>query len=141
VEIVTRSGSNALHGDLFEFIRNDAFGSAHEYFGTGASTYKRNQFGGVAGGPIVKNKLFFFGGFQGTTQRASPGNTIAFVPTQAMVSGDFTQFESAACGRSAPLRGPFSESRRELDLVALHRPASRIQHQGRPDHHRPEQYQ
>jgi Carboxypeptidase regulatory-like domain len=118
VEIVTRSGSNALHGDLFEFIRNDAFGSAHEYFGTGASTYKRNQFGGVIGGPIVKNKLFFFSGFQGTTQRASPGNTIAFVPTEAMLSGDFTQFESSGCGRSAPLRGPFSGNKIDPNLLS-----------------------
>jgi hypothetical protein len=118
VEIVTRSGSNSLHGDLFEFIRNDAFGSAHEYFGIGASTYKRNQFGGTIGGAIVKNKLFFFGGFQGTLQRASPGNSIAFVPTQAMLSGDFTQFESAACGRSVPLRGPFSGNRVDPTLFS-----------------------
>jgi hypothetical protein len=107
VEVVTPSGSNAFHGDLFEFIRNDGFGSAREDFSAGASTYKRNQFGGTAGGPIKKNKLFFFGGYQGTTQRASPDNTIAFVPTAAMMNGDFTAFESAACNRPAALKAPF----------------------------------
>lgn len=107
VEIVTPSGTNSFHGDLFEFIRNDAFGSAREYFSNGSSTYKRNQFGGTVGGPIKKNKLFFFGGFQETTQRASPGNTIAFVATPAMLNGDFTQFESAACNRPTPLKAPF----------------------------------
>ncbi len=127
VEVVTPSGTNSLHGDLFEFIRNDAFGSAREYFGTGASTYKRNQFGGTVGGPILKNKLFFFGGFQGTTQRASPGNTIAFVPTQTMLNGDFTQFESAACGRPAPLRAPFAANR--IDPKLFSPPAMYISNQ------------
>ena len=75
VEVVTRSGTNGLHGDLFEFIRNDAFGSAREYLATKDSTYKRHNYGGTIGGAIKKNKLFYFGGFQGTTQRASPNNT------------------------------------------------------------------
>jgi len=107
VEIVTRSGTNSLHGSLFEFIRNDGFGSAREYLATKDSTYKRHQFGGVVGGAIKKNKLFFFGGAQETTQRASPNSTVGFFPTQAMVNGDFTAFESAACGRPAPLAAPF----------------------------------
>lgn len=121
VEIVTKSGGNAFHGDIFEFLRSDGFGSAREYFSTGASTYKRNQFGGTIGGPIKKNKLFFFGGYQGTTQRASPSNTIAFVPTQAMLNGDFTAFNSAACNRPAPLRGPFVNNR--IDPTLLSPPA------------------
>jgi carboxypeptidase family protein len=107
VEVVTRSGSNALHGDLFEFIRNDGFGSAREYLATKDSTYKRHQFGGTVGGAIQKNKLFFFGGYQQTTQRASPNNSTAVFPTQAMINGDFRAFQSAACGRPAPLPAPF----------------------------------
>jgi len=107
VEIVTRSGTNALHGDLFEFIRNDAFGSAREYLAAKDSTYKRHQFGGTVGGAIKKNKLFFFGGYQQTTQRASPNNTTAIFPTQAMIGGDFRAFETAACGRPTPLAAPF----------------------------------
>jgi len=107
VEVVTPSGTNSLHGDLFEFIRNDAFGSAREYLSTKDSTYKRHNFGGTIGGAIKKNKLFFFGGFQGTTQRASPNNSIIFFPTPDMLKGDFRTFESAACGRPAPLPPPF----------------------------------
>ncbi len=118
VEIVTRSGSNSLHGDLFEFIRNDAFGSAREYRATKASTYKRHQFGGTAGGAIIKNKLFFFGGYQGTTQRASPNATPAVFPTQAMVNGDFTAFQSAACGRPTPLGTPFVNNKVDPALFA-----------------------
>ena len=107
VEVVTPSGTNSLHGDLFEFIRNDAFGSAREYLATGDSTYKRHNFGGTIGGAIKKNKLFFFGGFQGSTQRASPNNSIIFFPTPDMLKGDFRRFESSACGRPTPLPPPF----------------------------------
>ncbi|PWT97409.1 MAG: TonB-dependent receptor, partial [Terriglobia bacterium] len=57
VSIVTRSGTNDFHGDLFEFLRNDGFGSAREYFSPVASTYKRNQFGGTIGGRIQRDKL------------------------------------------------------------------------------------
>ena len=127
VEIVTRSGTNEFHGDLFEFLRNDAFGSAHEYFGTGASTYKRNQFGGTVGGPILKNKLFFFGGYQETTQRASPNNSISFVATPAMLNGDFTAFESAACNRPTPLKTPFAGNK--IDPALLSTPAKYISNQ------------
>src|SRR5438094_5750381 len=73
VSAVTKSGTNAFHGDLFEFVRNDLF-NAKNYFAavdpkTGnkvRSTLKRNQYGGTIGGPIRRDKLFFFGGYQGT---------------------------------------------------------------------------
>jgi Carboxypeptidase regulatory-like domain len=101
VSVVTRSGSNEIHGDLFEFLRNDGFGSAREYFAKGASTYKRNQFGGTLGGPIVKNKLFYFAGFQGTLARLNPGNSTSTVPTAAVLAGDWTTFASPACNAGA----------------------------------------
>jgi hypothetical protein len=106
VSIVTKSGTNELHGGLFEFLRNDGFGSAREYFSPVASTYKRNQFGGTIGGPIKKDKLFFFGGYQGTTIRqALPVSTI--VPTPAVMAGDWSTFASAGCNGGVPktLRG------------------------------------
>jgi hypothetical protein len=106
VSVVTRSGANEFHGDLFEFLRNDGFGSAREYFSPVASTYKRNQFGGVIGGPVKKDKLFFFGGYQGTTIRQALPNT-TIVPTAAVMGGDWTAFASAGCNGGAPktLRG------------------------------------
>src|SRR5438477_4487302 len=96
VSAVTKSGTNAFHGDLFEFVRNDLF-NARSYFATKSSTLKRHQFGGTVGGPIKKNKLFFFAGYQGTTVRQDPADTRAFVPTAAMLAGDFTTFASPAC--------------------------------------------
>jgi Carboxypeptidase regulatory-like domain len=120
VSVVTKSGTNQFHGDAFEFLRNDLF-NATNYFAvvnpqTGKkaqSTLKRNQFGGTAGGPIVKNKLFFFGGYQGTIRHQDPQATRAFVPTAAVLAGDWTQMTSAACnnGRAVTLRAPFVNNR------------------------------
>ncbi len=104
VSIVTRSGSNEVHGDLFEFMRNDGFGSAREYFSTTSSSLKRNQFGGTVGGPIKKNKIFYFGGFQSTILHHSPGNSTAVVPTQQMLEGNWTTF--AKCNNET-LKAPF----------------------------------
>src|SRR5262249_2160612 len=82
VNSVTKSGTNDLHGDVFEFVRNDLF-NARNYFATTNSTLKRNQFGGTLGGPVLRNRLFFFGGYQGTTLRHDPANNKAYVPTPA----------------------------------------------------------
>src|SRR5450432_151805 len=88
VNIVTKSGANTLHGDVFEFLRNGALNARTE--GTLVrDTLKRSQFGGVAGGRIIKDKLFFFGGYQGTRQRSDPAANIAYVPTAATLAGDF----------------------------------------------------
>jgi hypothetical protein len=108
VSLVTKSGTNAFHGDLFEFVRNGKF-NARNAFATKRDTIKRNQFGGTAGGPLMKSKLFFFGGYQGTTLRQDPADTVTFVPTAAMVAGDFTAFASPTCngGRQIALRAPF----------------------------------
>jgi hypothetical protein len=108
---VTKSGTNEFHGDLFEFVRNDLT-NARQYFST-TSTLKRNQFGGTIGGPIVGNKLFFFGGFQGTTIRQDPADKQAFVPTAAVLAGDWTAFTAPTCnaGRQVNLRAPFLNNR------------------------------
>ena len=86
---VTKSGTNAFHGDVFEFLRNGVL-NARNAFATSRDSLKRNQFGGTFGGPIVKNKLFFFVGEQRTVKRSSPATQIAFIPTQLMLSGDFS---------------------------------------------------
>ena len=112
VTSVTKSGTNDLHGDLFEFVRNDLF-NARNYFANKGSTLKRNQFGGTLGGPLVRNKLFFFGGYQGTTLRQDPANQKGFVPTAAMLAGDFTAVSSPSCnsGRQISLKAPFINNR------------------------------
>ncbi len=123
VSAVTKSGTNDFHGDLFEFVRNDLF-NARNYFATKGSTLKRNQFGGTVGGPLLRNKLFFFAGYQGTTLRQDPADVREFVPTAAMLAGDFTAFTSPACnaGRQIALRAPFVSNRIDpalFDPVAL----------------------
>jgi len=96
VNIVTKSGSNEFHGDAFEFVRNGAF-NARDFFALSRDTLKRNQYGGTLGGPIKKNKLFFFAGYQGSTVRSAPNSAFAFLPTPAMLAGDFTQVTGPGC--------------------------------------------
>ena len=93
---VTKSGTNAFHGDLFEYLRNGDL-NARGYFATARDSLKRNQWGGTLGGRIIRDKLFFFGGYQGTPVRTNPPSTIAYVPTAAVESGDFSVIDGATC--------------------------------------------
>jgi len=88
VNVVTKSGANQLHGSGFEFLRNTAL-DAKNFFDPTVETYRQNQFGGTLGGPIAKNKLFFFADYQGTrtTEGISTGKIP--VPTLADRSGNF----------------------------------------------------
>jgi hypothetical protein len=99
VNAVTRSGANSLHGDLFEFLRNGAM-NARNFFAATRDSLKRNQFGGVLGGPVVRDRVFFFGGFQGTTERTAPATVQAFVPTSAVLQGNFQTILAPPCQRS-----------------------------------------
>ena len=103
VDVVTKSGTNKFHGDAFEFVRNGDF-NARDFFAATQDTLKRNQFGGTIGGPIKKDKLFGFFGYQGTRIRTAPPSSIAHVPTQAVLNGDWSQIESAACQSSGVAR-------------------------------------
>ena len=112
VNAVTKSGTNDFHGSLFEFVRNKVF-NARNAFAQKRDGLKRNQFGGVVGGPIVRNKLFFFAGHQITLERSEPTDNTAFVPTPAMLAGDWTAITSPECnnGRQIALRAPFVNNR------------------------------
>jgi hypothetical protein len=91
VNITTRSGSNQFHGAIFDFLRNEDT-DALNYFagGTAKTPFRRNQFGGAVGGPILKDKLFFFADYQGTIVHTSqPQFTTA--PTAKMLTGDFSE--------------------------------------------------
>jgi hypothetical protein len=119
VNAVTKSGTNDLHGTLFEFVRNGSF-NARNAFAATRDSLKRNQFGGVLGGPIVKNKLFFFVGDQATVVRSAPTTTREFIPTPAMLAGDWTAVASPACngGRQLALRAPFVNNRIDPSLFS-----------------------
>jgi len=96
VTMITKSGSNRIHGTAYEFMRNDAFGNAKYYFaGPGVSNpLHQNQFGATTGAPIIKDKIFVFGGYEG--YRQSKGMPLYYnVPDPAQLRGDFTH--AATC--------------------------------------------
>jgi hypothetical protein len=103
VNAVTKSGSNQWHGSAFEFVRNGDV-NAINYFAAAQDSLKRNQFGGTFGGRIIKDKLFFFGGFQQTYYRQDPSGSTAFIPTQAALNGDFSGLDGAGCQSTGKAR-------------------------------------
>lgn len=88
LQAITKSGTNTLHGSAFEYLRNDKFNAADPFTGINAPI-RWNQFGGTLGGPIIKNELFAFFGYQGTRRRLG-GAVITTVPTAAERAGDLT---------------------------------------------------
>ncbi len=103
VNVVTKSGTNRVHGDLFEFLRNGDV-NARNFFADTHDSLKRNQFGGTIGAPIKKDKLFGFFGYQGDRERTASPSSIAYVPTQAVLNGDWSAMESAACQSNGEAR-------------------------------------
>jgi hypothetical protein len=99
VSIATKSGSNQFHGGLFEFLRNQDL-NAKSWFGHELDPMKKNVFGGDVGGPILKDKLFIFGNYQGTRQVGSGAAVNTHTPTANMMAGDFS-------GLPFLLNGPF----------------------------------
>src|SRR5215471_9982818 len=84
---ITKSGTNSFHGDVFWFLRNDKL-DAKNYFAPGKSELRRNQFGYTLGGPIWKDRLFFFSDYQGTRQVQGAETGLISVPTPAQLSGN-----------------------------------------------------
>jgi hypothetical protein len=100
VNVITRSGTNKFHGSLYEFVRNDKF-DANEWFnnqaGNPRSPHRENDFGGTIGGPIIKNKTFFFFDYEGQRDRTYRSHFIG-VPTSGERSGDFGVLCTSAGG-------------------------------------------
>jgi hypothetical protein len=124
INVVTKSGSNELHGSLFEFVRNDVF-NAKNFFDSQTAPippFRQNQYGGSLGGPVIKNRTFFFVDYEG--QRIEKSLTSTFsVPTDAMRTGDFTGLptiydpNSSAAGIRQPFPGNLVPDT-ELDSVS-----------------------
>jgi hypothetical protein len=116
VNAVTKSGTNVLHGGLFEFMRDDSLNATNAFAAVDADGRRRSdglhrdQFGGTLGGPVLPGRLFYFGGYQGTRVNVTPTSFFQFVPTPAMLAGDFSTITSPACngGRTIALRAPFA---------------------------------
>lgn len=103
INVVTKSGTNSWHGNLFEFLRNAQL-DARQFPATTRDSLHRNQYGGTVGGPIRKDKIFVFGGYQETRIRTAPPSSVAFIATPAALNGDFSTLESPTCQSSGKAR-------------------------------------
>ncbi len=111
--VVTKSGTNAFHGALYDFLRNDAL-DARNFFAASTEPLHQNQFGVTAGGPVRKNKDFFFIFYEG--QRDSQGETrTAIVPTAAERSGDFSRAQKPLINEFTGQR--FQDENGQLDRI------------------------
>jgi len=97
INVVTKSGSNAFHGDLFEFLRNTDL-DARNYFSPTRGTFIQNQFGGTVGGPIKRNKIFFFSDYQGTRQRQGVDTGLIPVPSAQDRAGNLSDLAGSFSG-------------------------------------------
>jgi hypothetical protein len=106
VNVITKSGTNTFHGSVFEFLRNTDL-DAKNYFDIKRGTLQRNQYGGTFGGPLVKNRLFFFTDYQKTSQNQGVSTGNLLVPSQAQKGGDLSAPVSAllAVKPSGTVRG------------------------------------
>ncbi|HEV2485181.1 MAG TPA: carboxypeptidase regulatory-like domain-containing protein [Terracidiphilus sp.] len=104
VSAVTREGTNKFHGTAYEFIRNSAL-DAKNYFSTGPAPFKRNQFGGTIGGPIHKDKAFFFFNYEGLRQSRTTA-TIDTVPSPNAAAGLLQCTQTATASNKNCLTGP-----------------------------------
>ncbi len=112
VNVVTQSGTNAYHGEAFEYIRNNYLDAVNFYSTctvippkttcSPKDTLHQNQFGGTFGGPIMRNRLFAFAGYQRTKADQSQASTKATVPTAANLAGDYSVTASSLCDTRAP---------------------------------------
>jgi hypothetical protein len=124
VNVVTRSGTNAYHGTGFEFIRNNYLDGQNFFSSctpvapatscTAKDTLHQNQFGGTFGGPIKRNKIFAFAGYQRTVNRQAQASTQAQVPTAANLAGDFSVTDGVP---GVALSNPCNSSHAPIPLV------------------------
>jgi hypothetical protein len=109
VSVETKSGSNSFHGGAFEFLRNKDLNASNYFTGT-VDPLERNQFGAYGGGPIKKDKIFFFLNYQGTRSSSAASSNFTQTPTQAMLNGDFSAVPTTLCapGPNTPVGCPFA---------------------------------
>src|SRR5882762_1640265 len=112
INLSTQSGTNTFHGAVYEYLRNKVL-NANGFFdnssGLARPSFTQNQFGGNVGGPVLKDKLFFFSTYEGFRQRK--GNVfLGWVPTQAERGGDFSQVGSTHTTSALPIYDPLTSS-------------------------------
>jgi Carboxypeptidase regulatory-like domain/TonB dependent receptor len=97
INVITKSGTNEFHGDVFDFLRNTDL-DARNYFSPTRGTFIQNQFGGTVGGPIVKKKIFFFSDYQGTREIEGADTGLIPVPSMADRMGNLMDQASLLTG-------------------------------------------
>ncbi|HLQ77743.1 MAG TPA: TonB-dependent receptor, partial [Terriglobia bacterium] len=97
INVVTKSGSSSFHGNAFEFVRNTALDSRN-FFASERAVFRQNQFGGTLGGPVIKEKIFFFGDYQGTRTKQGLDTGLIPVPSDAQRSGNFSDIAGTLTG-------------------------------------------
>jgi hypothetical protein len=109
VNVVSKSGTNEIHGSAWEFVRNNHF-NARNFFASRVPTKIQNQFGFAAGGPIRRDKIFVFGSYQGLRDRAEAVGVSSDVPSPAQRAGDFTALSRTLVNPVDTLTGqPFTD--------------------------------
>ena len=103
INVITKSGTNAYHGNAFDFLRNTDL-DARNYFSPTRGAFRQNQFGGTVGGPIRKDKLFFFTDYQGTRQTQGVDTGTIAVPSNADRTGNLNDLASNLSGA---VSGPY----------------------------------
>jgi hypothetical protein len=123
INVVTKSGTSEWHGDVWEFVRNRVFDSRPFNLPGALPKYQRNQFGGTAGGSVLKNKLFVFGGYERLSLRQAAANlTTVTVPTPLERQGDFSQSNTVIYDALASTRTAFDNDKipqQRIDPLAL----------------------
>ncbi len=113
VTLITKGGSNSFHGEAYDYLRNSALDAntwANDKYGQAKPQFKRNQFGGNIGGPILKRyNLFFFGAYEGLRQPDTENSGLITVPTAAERAGDFSQSLNSS-GQPDIIYNPFSST-------------------------------
>jgi hypothetical protein len=100
INVVTKSGTNQWHGNVFEFLRNTKLDAANFFESGHRGSYHQNQFGGTFGGPIKKDKLFFFADYQGNRVIQAVPQVISGAPSAALIQGDLTSVIPTIAGTS-----------------------------------------
>ncbi len=103
VNVVTKSGTNSIHGDFYDFLRNDAL-NTRGYFDNTIAPYKQNQFGATFGGPIKKDSTFIFGSYEGNRLHQGISTGTVLLPTTAEAGGDFSEG-----GQAQPFQGAIAD--------------------------------
>jgi hypothetical protein len=102
INVVSKSGANGFHGEAFEFLRNTAL-DARNYFSDARGVFRQNQFGGVVGGPVIKDKLFFFTDYQGTRTTQGITSALTTVPSLQERKGVFADGTVITASQFSPI--------------------------------------